>query len=94
MIMSHHQYYSGFDDRFSKPAQQLWDAGIRRPALWFWGHEHRLAGYELFGSDHLQVFGRCVGHGGMPQLKEPDRPPSPKFYDGRQGANAYGVNGM
>lgn len=94
VIMSHHQYYSGFEDRFPKPAQQLWDAGIRRPVLWFWGHEHRLAGYDLYGSDDLQAFGRCVGHGGMPlSLWIPGRQPSPIFYDSRKGASGYGVNG-
>jgi hypothetical protein len=94
VIMSHHQYYSGFEGRFPKPAQQLWDAGIRRPVLWFWGHEHRLAGYDLYGSDHLQAFGRCVGHGGMPlSLGIPGRQPNPKFYDSRKGASGYGVNG-
>jgi|HubBroStandDraft_1064217.scaffolds.fasta_scaffold00029_63 hypothetical protein len=94
IIMSHHQYYSGFEDRFPKPAQQLWDAGIKRQVLWFWGHEHRLAGYDLYGSDQLQAFGRCVGHGGMPLAPEaPKQTPTPKFYDGRKGSEGFGVNG-
>jgi hypothetical protein len=94
ILLSHHQYYSGFEDRFRKPAQQLWEAGIKRPVLWFWGHEHRLAGYDLFGSDQLQAFGHCVGHGGMPlSLGAPTRLPRPKFYDDRKGATGFGVNG-
>ena len=104
IIMSHHQYYSGFEDKFPKPARQLWEAGIQRPILWFWGHEHRLAGYDLGGSEKLQAFGRCVGHGGMPLEPEaPTKNPRPKFYDQRQGlkqpgdqrqgAVGYGVNG-
>ena len=95
IIMSHHQYYSGFEGEFHKPAQQLWAAGIRRPVLWFWGHEHRLAGYDLYGSDRLQAFGRCVGHGGMPlTLKAPcPMQPTPKFYDVRKGVSGYGING-
>jgi hypothetical protein len=94
IVLSHHQYYSGFEDRYPKPARQLWDAGIRRPVLWFWGHEHRLAGYDLFGTDELQAFGRCVGHGGMPlSLGPPQKQPAPKFYDDRKGAQGYGVNG-
>jgi hypothetical protein len=93
IILSHHQYYSGFEDQFPKPAQQMWDAGIRGPVLWFWGHEHRFAGYELYGSDQLQAFGRCVGHGGMPlSLGVPTKKPTPMFYDQRKGAG-YGVNG-
>jgi hypothetical protein len=94
IIMSHHQYYSGFDNRYSKPAQQLWKAGVRRPVLWFWGHEHRLAGYDLYGSDDLKAFGRCVGHGGMPVDRgEPMRDPLPSFYDNRVASNGFGVNG-
>jgi hypothetical protein len=95
VIMSHHQYYSGFEERYRKPAQQLWDAGVRQPVLWFWGHEHRLAGYDLFGSDHLKAFGRCVGHGGMPVSRGgPTRSPSPIFYDDRLAPNGFGVNGF
>lgn len=95
VLMSHHQYVSGFEGEYHKPAQQLWDAGVRRPVLWFWGHEHRLAGYELGGSEHLQAFGRCVGHGGMPLSLAPPKANQqvPKFYDSRTGAQGYGVNG-
>ncbi len=61
VILAHHQYYSGFDTRYRKPAQQLGKAGVKRQAIWFWGHEHRMAGYDLYGSDDLKVFGRCMG---------------------------------
>jgi Calcineurin-like phosphoesterase len=94
VILSHHQYYSGFDTKYRKPAQQLWKAGIRKQAVWFWGHEHRLAGYDLFGEDDLKVFGRCVGHGGMPVDRgQPDHDPQPRFYDDRRDPNGFGVNG-
>jgi len=94
IIMSHQQYYSGFEDEFREPAKQLWDAGIKGPVLWFWGHEHRLAGYDLYGTDQLKAFGRCVGHGGMPlSLAAPIKNPNPKFYDARRGTQGFGVNG-
>ncbi len=94
ILMSHHQPYSGFEGDYSKPAQQLWDAGIQRPVLWFWGHEHRLAGYDLYGHNDLKCFGRCVGHGGMPVSRgNSTHPPTPVFYDNRLAANGYGVNG-
>jgi hypothetical protein len=94
VILSHHQNYSGFQEEYEKPAEQLWDAGIRRPVLWFWGHEHRLAGYELFGTCALKSFGRCVGHGGMPvDTGEPRKEPRPVFYDDRRAKNGFGVNG-
>ena len=94
ILLSHHQNYSGFQDQYAKPAQQLWDAGVRRRVLWFWGHEHRLAGYDLNGTGDLKSYGRCVGHGGMPvDLGAPVREPRPSFYDNRRGANEFGVNG-
>jgi hypothetical protein len=94
IILSHHQNYSAFQNQYERPAQQLWDAGIRRPLLWFWGHEHRLAGYDLYGTCELKSFGRCVGHGGMPvDTGEPCKDPRPTFYDNRRAKNGYGVNG-
>jgi len=94
ILMSHHQPHSGFEGDYSKPAKQLWDAGVQRPVLWFWGHEHRLAGYDLYGKNDLRCFGRCVGHGGMPiKRMDPTHAPTPVFYDNRVAPNGYGVNG-
>ena len=94
VVISHHQNYSAFQDNYPIPAQQLWDAGVKRNVLWFWGHEHRLAGYDLYGTCDLKSFGRCVGHGGMPvDLGEPTQNPRPIFYDNRRAANGYGTNG-
>jgi hypothetical protein len=95
ILLSHHQDYSAFQDNYPKPAKQLWDAGIQRPVLWFWGHEHRLAGYDLYGSSNLKSFGRCVGHGGMPvDVGSPSRTPTPAFYDDRLAKNGFGMNGF
>lgn len=68
ILLSHHEYYSSFDDWYPIPAQQLRDViSSERPVLWFWGHEHRFALYDCFGTRKgIQAFGRCVGHGGMP----------------------------
>ncbi len=94
VILSHHQYYSAFETSYRKPAQQLFAAGVKRPVVWFWGHEHRLGGYDLFGSDDLKCYGRCVGHGGMPvELGGPKNDPKPVFYDNRVAKNTFGVNG-
>ena len=95
IIISHHQNYSAFQGQYKKPAQQMWDAGIRRPVIWFWGHEHRLAGYDLNGTCDLKSFGRCIGHGGMPVDRgDPAHEPAPVFYDNRVSNNTYGVNGF
>jgi Calcineurin-like phosphoesterase len=95
IILSHHQNYSAFQNDYKKPAQQLWKAGIQRPVLWFWGHEHRLAGYDLYGTTDLKSFGRCIGHGGMPVDRgDPEHGPTPVFYDNRLAKNSFGVNGF
>jgi Calcineurin-like phosphoesterase len=78
IIMSHHQYFSGFEQWYPKPAQQLAEF-FSRPVLWFWGHEHRMAIYDKFAAvGGITAFGRCIGHGGMPvelppaDLKHPE----------------------
>jgi hypothetical protein len=94
IIMSHHQYFSSFQEDYRKPAEQLWEAGVTRPVLWFWGHEHRLAGYDLCGPDNLKCHGRCIGHGGMPVDRgTPRLDPHVIFYDNRLAKNGFGVNG-
>jgi len=94
VLLSHQQYYSGFESGFPKPARQLFDARIEGTVLWFWGHEHRFAGYELFGSEKLKAHGRCVGHGGTPlSIGAPTDDPQPKFWDGLKGSGGLGVNG-
>jgi len=68
ILLSHHQYFSGFDDQgnFPKAAEQLQDL-IDRPVLWFWGHEHRMTVYGPGSvNNSIKAFGRCIGHGGMP----------------------------
>lgn len=66
IILTHHQYYSRYDYWYPKQAKQLAEF-FSGPVLWFWGHEHRLAIYNLFGlPGGIQAFGRCIGHGGMP----------------------------
>jgi Calcineurin-like phosphoesterase len=71
ILLSHHGSHSAFSDWYKIPARQLAGA-IRRPAMWFWGHEHKLAIYDRFGPpDGIRTFGRCIGHGGMPVEKAP-----------------------
>lgn len=67
ILLSHHQYYSQFESGYYRPAQQLTEF-LQRPALWFWGHEHRFAlyGKHTLEKAGLPVYGRCLGHGGLP----------------------------
>lgn len=74
ILLSHHQYFSCFDELYPKPAKQLAEF-FSRPVLWFWGHEHRMTIYEEFGiAGGITAFGRCVGHGGMPVDLPPAEP--------------------
>ena len=68
--------------------------------IWIWGHEHRLAIYDKFSKDGgITVYGRCLGHGGMPvDLSPPDRQKAPlRYYDPRShqldDGTAVGQNG-
>ena len=98
VLLSHHQYYSAFDDWYLKPAQQLAEF-IKRPVVWFWGHEHRMIVYgeHAFGGG-VRAHGRCLGHGGMPVDRfDPDRPIRhrecpPLFADNRPYPNDEGID--
>jgi hypothetical protein len=66
ILLSHHPYCSAFESRFLKPARQLYEL-IRKPVLWFWGNEHRMAIYgPTRAARGIEAYGRCLGHGGMP----------------------------
>lgn len=66
ILLSHHQYCSAFEGRFAKPGRQLFEF-IRKPVLWFWGNEHRMAIYGPTRVEYgIEAYGRCLGHGGMP----------------------------
>ncbi len=101
ILLSHHQYFSGFEKNYPEPARQLAEF-FESPVIWLWGHEHRLAGYQYFGTDSLKVHGRCIGTGGMPI--EAKAPPATNalaqqllFYDARinprYGEQQLGFNG-
>ena len=102
ILLSHHQYYSAYDDAFPKAAKQM-AAIFKRPVLWFWGHEHRMTIYDRFSvPDGLVAHGRCIGHGGMPVDLPPAKPAHPEcpvlFVDRRPYKNDekldIGMNGF
>lgn len=75
ILFSHHQLYSHFESQGKK----LWaHPGFgevlrsKRIYAWYWGHEHRCTLFEspdpTFG-----LWGRCIGHSGMPQSRDPTR---------------------
>ena len=66
VLLTHHGCHSAFSDWYRIPAVQLARL-IHRPAIWFWGHEHKLAIYDRYNVPNgIEAHGRCVGHGGMP----------------------------
>lgn len=69
IFLSHHQYFSAYEEGFPQTAQQLSDIlPGNRTYLWLWGHEHRLSFYDLNNNDDIDMYayGRCLGTGGFP----------------------------
>jgi len=99
LLLSHHQYFSAFEQRYPKPANQIADLFKGQELVWIWGHEHRLAIYDKFNPDGiLTAYGRCLGHSGMPpETGKPKHANVPlKFYDPRSSkleGSDVGVNG-
>jgi len=94
ILLTHHGCYSAFSDWYRIPARQL--AGIiRRPVLWFWGHEHKLAIYDKYAvAGGIEAYGRSIGHGGMPVERgaEPDLECPWLAWDNRRYHNGENVN--
>jgi hypothetical protein len=89
LILTHHQPMSSFENAFKKPAQQLARLGFLngQEFVWLYGHEHRLTVYnKQVLANILNVYPRCIGHGGMPvQVTKFSKPDSRiLFYDPRQ----------
>jgi 3',5'-cyclic AMP phosphodiesterase CpdA len=87
ILLSHHQWFSAFDKHEYRKVGDALLPYLDRVALWFWGHEHRLAGYAPFGLRGGVVRARCIGHGGMPvdvarKVERTDRPVV--FHDERE----------
>jgi hypothetical protein len=69
VLFSHHQPFSLMD---GNQGPQLTTAlgkylQSKRIFAWYWGHEHRCVLYDLYQPWGLR--GRCVGHGGFPELR-------------------------
>jgi hypothetical protein len=89
ILLTHHGCYSAFSEWYQIPAIQL-NQIIHRPAIWFWGHEHKLAIYDRFRvKNGIEAHGRCIGHGGMPVERgsEPDLPCPLLAWDNRRYEN-------
>jgi predicted phosphodiesterase len=80
LFLTHHQFITAFhESEYKLPAQQLSELiGRERSVLWIWGHEHKFSIYQKAAIDKtVSVYGRCIGHGGMPvELKSVEFKPS------------------
>lgn len=75
VLFSHHQLFSCFESQGTKLWANQGFADIldsRRIFAWYWGHEHRCAIYQDPES-RSGLWGRCIGHGGMPQGRKETR---------------------
>jgi Calcineurin-like phosphoesterase len=91
ILLSHHQWFTAFGGHGYPDIGRQLQPYLDRVALWFWGHEHRFAGYALVAPPGgTPVRARCIGHGGMPVEigKDPettvDESLKPVFLDARE----------
>jgi hypothetical protein len=75
VLFSHHQlvsYYDKSDVGATLPAKLAPVLRSGRVTAWWWGHEHKAITYQAAGGVR---YPRCLGHGGVPVLPDPDPPP-------------------
>ncbi len=98
ILLTHHQPFSAFkqENVYPQVVPPL-TPFLDRVAIWFWGHEHRLALY----AKHQNIRGRCIGHGGIPiELLFPEADPAVPLvlHDARPGqpidGESIGLNGF
>lgn len=68
ILLSHHQPFSLLSGQGPKLTAKL-DALLRAKKVfaWYWGHEHRCVLYDRHPV--WNIYGRCIGHGGMPYFR-------------------------
>lgn len=72
VLFSHHQLYSHFESQGDKLAGHPSFGAIlrsKRIFAWYWGHEHRCTVFEDPDGTY-GLYGRCIGHAGMPQARD------------------------
>jgi Calcineurin-like phosphoesterase len=75
LLFSHHQLYSHFETQGSKLWRHPGFGDIlrsKRIFAWYWGHEHRCTIFEQ-PDPTFALWGRCIGHSGMPQSRDSTR---------------------
>jgi Calcineurin-like phosphoesterase len=69
VLFSHHQLFSRLEKQGKNLAEKLAELLTqKRIFAWYWGHEHRCV---LYGQHPVhRLYGRCLGHGGMPYARK------------------------
>jgi Calcineurin-like phosphoesterase len=71
VLFSHQQPFSRLDTqgpKLQKALATLLDGGLI--TAWYWGHEHQCVLYDQHSTWGL--YGRCLGHGGIPEARKPE----------------------
>lgn len=70
VLFSHHQPFSLLEsNRGGNLAAELKEfLEARRVFAWYWGHEHYCVLYDRHPA--YGFYGRCLGHGGMPEVRK------------------------
>jgi hypothetical protein len=69
VLFSHHQPFSRFDQQGPKLSAALSDLLTGKAiTAWYWGHEHECVVYDRHPA--FGLFGRCLGHGGIPSPRK------------------------
>jgi Calcineurin-like phosphoesterase len=75
VLFSHHQlvsFYDKSDIGSTLPAKLAPVLNTNRVTAWWWGHEHRAITYQAASG---VGYPRCLGHGSVPVLPDPEPPP-------------------
>src|ERR1043166_3025411 len=75
VLFSHHQLYSHFSAQGTKLFGHPEFGEIlrsKRIFAWYWAHEHRCVLFEQPDAN-FGLFGRCIGHSGMPESRDATR---------------------
>jgi predicted phosphodiesterase len=77
LLFSHHQPFSRFEGQGPRLVEKLrpWLDGGRIHG-WYWGHEHRCVLFDKH--PRWRMWGRCVGHGGIPEFRSAALGPCPR----------------
>lgn len=78
VLFSHHQPFSLLEKQGPNLQQKMKGNLLnkKKTFAWYWGHEHECVVYDR--DEGWRMYGRCVGHAGMPEFRKLTLPPVTK----------------